>query len=192
MSMFVHTWSPVLNVGSCCKMIHTHPQGLVPHSGAVVWGNVYNLEGCRFNSSCCHQNFSLMWSLWLHYGPGVDSVSDRYEYQEYFLGVKGSWCTGPTTLPPLCAHSLEIWETPGTLMACPGLYRECFTLLVIVHPGQLTLQHSALCIKPPLCANRNLHPRSRKKIWLLADCFVAKIFYVHVLKSRQWAHQTVH
>ena len=23
-----------------------------------------------------------------HYGPGVDSVSDRNEYQEYFLGVK--------------------------------------------------------------------------------------------------------
>jgi len=23
-----------------------------------------------------------------HYGPGVDSASNRYEYQEYFLGVK--------------------------------------------------------------------------------------------------------
>jgi len=23
-----------------------------------------------------------------HYGPGVDSASDRNEYQEYFLGVK--------------------------------------------------------------------------------------------------------
>jgi len=23
-----------------------------------------------------------------HYGPGVDSVSNRNEYQEYFLGVK--------------------------------------------------------------------------------------------------------
>ena len=25
-----------------------------------------------------------------HYGPGVDSVSDRNEYQEYFLGVKAA------------------------------------------------------------------------------------------------------
>jgi len=27
-------------------------------------------------------------SFWSQYGPGVDSVSDRNEYQEYFLGVK--------------------------------------------------------------------------------------------------------
>ena len=25
-----------------------------------------------------------------HYGPGVDSASDRNEYQEYFLGVKAA------------------------------------------------------------------------------------------------------
>jgi len=25
-----------------------------------------------------------------HYGPGVDSVSNRNEYQEYFLGVKAA------------------------------------------------------------------------------------------------------
>jgi len=27
-------------------------------------------------------------SLRLYYGPGVDSASNRNEYQEYFLGVK--------------------------------------------------------------------------------------------------------
>ena len=26
--------------------------------------------------------------FWSHYGPGVDSASNRNEYQEYFLGVK--------------------------------------------------------------------------------------------------------
>jgi len=26
--------------------------------------------------------------LQAHYGPGVDSASDRNEYQEYFLGFK--------------------------------------------------------------------------------------------------------
>jgi len=26
-------------------------------------------------------------SFWSHYGPGVDSASNRNEYQEYFLGV---------------------------------------------------------------------------------------------------------
>ena len=35
-----------------------------------------------------------------HYGPGVDSVSNRNEYQEHFLGVK---VRKVTTLPPSCA-----------------------------------------------------------------------------------------
>ena len=25
-----------------------------------------------------------------HYGPGVDSASNRYEYQEHFLGLKAA------------------------------------------------------------------------------------------------------
>jgi len=29
-------------------------------------------------------------SFWSHYGPGVDSASNRNEYQEYFLGVKAA------------------------------------------------------------------------------------------------------
>ena len=29
-----------------------------------------------------------------HYGPGVDSVSNRNEYQEYFLGVKAAGAKG--------------------------------------------------------------------------------------------------
>ena len=43
-------------------------------------------------------------------------------------GVKA--CVGLTTLPPSCADCHEIWEPqpPGTLWACPGLYRDCFTL----------------------------------------------------------------
>ena len=27
---------------------------------------------------------------WCHYGPGVDSASNRNEYQDYFLGVKAA------------------------------------------------------------------------------------------------------
>ena len=40
----------------------------------------YKLEG--------QWNFSLTKSFSLHYGPGDDSISNRNEYQEYFLGVK--------------------------------------------------------------------------------------------------------
>jgi len=55
---------------------------------------------------------------------GVDSASNRNEYQEYFLGGKGGRCLGLTILPPSCAGCLEIWEPqlPGTPRASPGLF----------------------------------------------------------------------
>jgi len=58
-----------------------------------------------------------------HYDPGVDSASNRNEYQEYSLGGKGGRCVRLTTLPLSCADCLEVWEPqpPGTLRACPGL-----------------------------------------------------------------------
>ena len=45
----------------------------------------------------------------------------------------GGWrwpVRGMTTLPPSCAECLEIWEPqhPGTLRACPDVYRNCFTV----------------------------------------------------------------
>jgi len=49
--------------------------------------------------------------------PEVDSASNRNKYQEYFLG--------------------EIWEPqpPGTLMACPDLYSDCFALSLFLKEG---------------------------------------------------------
>ena len=51
----------------------------------------YKSEGRWFDPSGCH------WILFIdikffrsHYGPGVDSASNRNEYQEYFLGVKAA------------------------------------------------------------------------------------------------------
>ena len=43
----------------------------------------YKPEGRGFDSRCCHWNFSLIQSFWLHYDPGVDSDSNRNKYQEY-------------------------------------------------------------------------------------------------------------
>jgi len=67
--------------------------------------------------------------FWLHYGPEVDSASNRSECQEYILGGEGGQCVGLTTLPPSCPDCLEIWEPqpPGTHRACTGLYKDCFT-----------------------------------------------------------------
>jgi len=48
----------------------------------------YKPEGHGFNSRWCQWNFLLTQSFRPHYGPGVDSASNRNEYQEYFLGVK--------------------------------------------------------------------------------------------------------
>ena len=50
----------------------------------------YKPEGRGFDSRWCHWNFSLTQSSRSHYGPRVDSTSNRNEYQEYFLGVKAA------------------------------------------------------------------------------------------------------
>ena len=83
----------------------------------------YKPEGRGFDSHWCHWNFSLTNSFRPHYGPGVDSASERKEYQEYFLGGKGGQSVGLTTLPLSCADCLEIWDPQpsGTLMVCSGL-----------------------------------------------------------------------
>jgi hypothetical protein len=49
----------------------------------------YKPEGRGFDSRWCHWSFSLTLLVWSYYGPGVDSASNRNEYQEYFLGKGG-------------------------------------------------------------------------------------------------------
>ena len=60
-----------------------------------------------------------------HYGPGVDSASNRSEYQEHFLGGKGGRCVRLTTLPPPCAvvtksGNLNFLEPSGPVQASNG------------------------------------------------------------------------
>ena len=43
-----------------------------------------------------------------HYDPGVDSASNRNEYQGYLLGGKGGRSVVLETLPLSCADCLEI------------------------------------------------------------------------------------
>ena len=68
----------------------------------------YKSEVREFESRQCH---------WPHYSPGVDSASNRNEYQEYFLEGKGGRCVGLTTLPHSRAYCLGIWDAqpPGIL-----------------------------------------------------------------------------
>jgi hypothetical protein len=57
------------------------------HGGVVVKALRYKPAGRGFDSRRCHCNFSVT-IVRSHYGPGVDSASNRNEYQVYFLGVR--------------------------------------------------------------------------------------------------------
>jgi hypothetical protein len=83
--------------------------------------------GCGFDFRWCRWNFSLTWSIRPHYGPGVDSASNRNEYQGYYLVVEGG-----RSLPPSCADCLEVWEPQllGALRACPGITPSMSTKVV--------------------------------------------------------------
>ena len=65
------------------------------------------------------------------HSPGVDSVSDRNEYQEYFLGGKDGWCLRLITLSHSCVDCHGMWDPqpPGILRVSPGLYRDYFTFI---------------------------------------------------------------
>ena len=85
----------------------------------------YKSEGRWFDSRWCHWNFSLTYFFRSHYDPGVDSASNRNEYQENFLGGKCGRCIRLTTLPPPCAvvmksGNLNLLEPSGPLEACNG------------------------------------------------------------------------
>jgi len=51
------------------------------HSGVVVKALRYKPAGRGFDSRRCHWNFSVTYSFGSHYSPGVDSASNRNEYQ---------------------------------------------------------------------------------------------------------------
>ena len=98
-----------------------------------IWGHAvvqlvealrYKSEGRGFDFPMVSLEFFINIILPAALWPmGVDSASNRNEYQEYFLGGKGGRCLRLTTLPPSCAVCLEIWEPQpsGNLKACPGL-----------------------------------------------------------------------
>ena len=73
----------------------------------------------------------------LHYGPGVDSASNRNEYQEHFLGVKAAGFVRLTNFPPSCAvvmksGNLNFPEPSGHRRPVTGLiYLYIFLLLYL-------------------------------------------------------------
>jgi hypothetical protein len=76
-----------------------------------------------------------------HYDPGVDSASNRNEYQEHFLGGKGGRCVRLTTLPPSCSivmksGNLNFLEPSGPLQACNGTDSPFYLFVTHLEPRQ--------------------------------------------------------
>jgi hypothetical protein len=99
---------------------------------AVVELLRYKSEGRWFDPRWYHGIFHWHKTFWSHYGPGVDSASNKNEYQECFLGSKCGRCVSLTTLPPSCVvdkksgnrnfleHSGPPQDCNGTALAVAG------------------------------------------------------------------------
>ena len=71
----------------------------------------YKSEVRWFDPSWCHWIFIDIKSFRSHCGPGIDSASNRNEYQEHFLGVKWVRCVRLTTYH----HPMSLSRNLGTL-----------------------------------------------------------------------------
>jgi hypothetical protein len=85
----------------------------------------FKSEGRWFDPRWCHRICHWHTSFWSHYGPGVNSASNRNEYQGYFLGVNaaGAWGWQPYhhTVPFFKkSGNLTFLEPSGPLQACNG------------------------------------------------------------------------
>jgi hypothetical protein len=108
---------PVLQISQCkfTNYHHIHP----------IKALIYKPKGRGIDSRWCHWIFSLT-SFRPHYGPGVDSHSNRNEYQKYFLGVKAAGALGsqpchlhvPTVLK---SGNLNLLKPSGPVKTCNGI-----------------------------------------------------------------------
>jgi hypothetical protein len=96
---------------------------------AVGWGTALQVGRTRVRFPMVSLEFFIDVIISTALCPGIDSASNRNEYQGYFLGGKGGRCVGLTIVPPSCADCLEIWEPrlPGILRARSGLFSDCST-----------------------------------------------------------------
>ena len=99
---------------------------------------------------------------------GVDSASNRNEYQEYFFRSKGGRCVGLTSLPPsfaivLKSRILILLEPSGSVQACNGIalpLPTCFPMLFSCSLYSATKVNSAASLYAPSTPYLAYSPRS--------------------------------
>ena len=114
------------SVYSILDFHHTRTKNLGARGGIVVKALRYKPAGRRFDSWWCHWNFSVTYSFRSHYGPGVDSASNRKWVPGVFAGVKGgrTWGWQPYHHPvPLSWNlgTLTSWNPLGHSRPVMGL-----------------------------------------------------------------------
>ena len=100
MGLTTHLHHLVLKLGMGEVKILLHPYAFLAYKGNILLFLFYfspTFSSCATNRKVVGSIptgvsgfFIDIKSLRSHYGPGVDSASNRNEYQEYFLGVKAT------------------------------------------------------------------------------------------------------
>jgi hypothetical protein len=100
--------SAVLLHGSDCNNWHICTRSI---NRAVYLAAAGTESRCICRSSMRSlDSFSLPNSFQSHYGPGVDTASNRNEYQGYSGGLQSWWCVRLTTSPPSVSQfSRKCW-----------------------------------------------------------------------------------
>ena len=119
-------------------------------------------------------------SFWSHYVPGVDSASNRNEYQENFLGVKaaGAWGWQPYPHPVLSSWNLRTlisWNPLGLSRPVMGLLYlllfKTIMLPIVLNGCALSLLGKMHC-GAELCRVRY----EVTKIWIIDNQMFRRIF----------------
>jgi hypothetical protein len=104
---------------------------ILARDSVVGWGTMLQAGRSRVRFPMRSLDFSITYSFQPHYGPGIDSASNRNEYQESSWGwsVAGAWGWQPHLhLWADCQENVGA-STSHNLWAFTDCYRDSFTFL---------------------------------------------------------------